>query len=153
MTIQQFVDEKLVRILDKYSIPGQEVGSSLKEAIFRSDNKELIIPVLGMQGMGKSTLINAILKEDIMPSEADETTCVPVEVKYGETELAEVYFISNTKKEIVHTKKELYEEAVKMRREYQREWRAKNKDKVAANNRRYWERKALARKAAEQEAN
>ena len=109
MTIQQFVDEKLVRILDKYSIPGQEVGSSLKEAIFRSDNKELIIPVLGMQGMGKSTLINAILKEDIMPSEADETTCVPVEVKYGETELAEVYFISNTKKEIVHTKKELYE--------------------------------------------
>ena len=28
----------------------------------------------------------------------------------------------------------------------------KNKDKVSANNRRYWERKALARKAAEQEA-
>ena len=108
MTIQQFVDEKLVQILDKYSIPGQEVGSSLKEAIFRSDNKELIIPVLGMQGMGKSTLINAILKEDIMPSEADETTCVPVEVKYGEKEQAEVYFTSNAKKEIVHTKKELY---------------------------------------------
>lgn len=108
MTIQQFVDEKLIQILDKYSIPGQEVGSSLKEAIFRSDNKELIIPVLGMQGMGKSTLINAILKEDIMPSEADETTCVPVEVKYGEKEQAEVYFTSNAKKEIVHTKKELY---------------------------------------------
>ena len=50
------------------------------------------------------------------------------------------------------SEKELYEEAVKMRREYQREWLAKNKDKVSANNRRYWERKALARKAAEQEA-
>lgn len=48
---------------------------------------------------------------------------------------------------------ELHEEAVKMRREYQREWRRKNKDKVSANNRRYWERKALARKAEEQEAN
>ncbi len=47
--------------------------------------------------------------------------------------------------------KELREEAARMRREYQREWRAKNKDKVAANNRRYWERKALARKVAERE--
>lgn len=109
MTLQQFVDDKLVEILDRYSVPGQEVGASLKEAVLRSDNKELIIPVLGMQGMGKSTLINAILKEDIMPSEADETTCVPVEVKYGETEQAEVYFSSDTSTKIVHTKNELYE--------------------------------------------
>lgn len=49
--------------------------------------------------------------------------------------------------------KELHEAAANARREYQREWRRKNKDKVAANNRRYWEKKALARKAAEQEAN
>lgn len=46
---------------------------------------------------------------------------------------------------------ELREAAVNARREYQREWRRKNKDKVAANNRRYWEKKALARKAAEKE--
>lgn len=32
--------------------------------------------------------------------------------------------------------------ATQLRREYQREWRRKNRDKVAANNRRYWERKA-----------
>lgn len=51
------------------------------------------------------------------------------------------------------SEKELREAAVNARREYQREWRRKNKDKVAANNRRYWEKKALARKAAEQEAN
>ena len=49
------------------------------------------------------------------------------------------------------SEKELREEAAKMRREYQREWRAKNKDKVAASNRRYWERKAFERKAAEKE--
>lgn len=30
----------------------------------------------------------------------------------------------------------------KYKREYMRKWRAANKDKVAANNRRYWERKA-----------
>lgn len=35
------------------------------------------------------------------------------------------------------------------RRRYAREWRAKNKDKVSANNHRYWVKKALARKAAE----
>lgn len=28
---------------------------------------------------------------------------------------------------------------------YMREWRAKNKDKVRANNKRYWEKKALKR--------
>lgn len=29
------------------------------------------------------------------------------------------------------------------RRKYQREWRAKNRDKVAATQRRYWENRAL----------
>lgn len=32
--------------------------------------------------------------------------------------------------------------AVKLRREYQREWRKKNKDKVAKYNREYWIKKA-----------
>ena len=32
------------------------------------------------------------------------------------------------------------------KRQYMREWRAKNKDKVAANNRRYWERRAAKAK-------
>lgn len=40
------------------------------------------------------------------------------------------------------TEKKLQEKALELRREYQREWRRKNKDKVRANNRRYWERKA-----------
>lgn len=35
------------------------------------------------------------------------------------------------------------EEKVKeLRREYMRKWRSQNKDKVAANNARYWARKA-----------
>lgn len=32
--------------------------------------------------------------------------------------------------------------AIQARREYQRQWRAKNPDKVRATNRRYWEKKA-----------
>ena len=45
--------------------------------------------------------------------------------------------------------KQLKEKALELRREYQREWRRKNKDKVRANNRRYWERKA--QKATQEE--
>lgn len=30
----------------------------------------------------------------------------------------------------------------KYKREYMRKWRAENKEKVAANNRKYWERRA-----------
>ena len=36
----------------------------------------------------------------------------------------------------------LEERAKEERREYFRQWRAKNKDKVRENNRRYWERRA-----------
>ena len=43
---------------------------------------------------------------------------------------------------------ELTAEARAAKREYMKQWRAKNKEKVAANNRRYWERKA--QKLAEQ---
>lgn len=32
--------------------------------------------------------------------------------------------------------------AVEIRRAYQREWRAKNKDKVKAYNQKFWERRA-----------
>lgn len=33
-------------------------------------------------------------------------------------------------------------EAVEARRAYYKEWRRKNREKVSANNRRYWEKKA-----------
>lgn len=43
------------------------------------------------------------------------------------------------------------EMAREAQRAYMKEWRRRNKDKVAANNRRYWERKA--QKMAEQTEN
>lgn len=46
----------------------------------------------------------------------------------------------------------LEERAAEERREYFRQWRAKNKDKVRENNRRYWERRAAKKAQAEQEA-
>ena len=46
----------------------------------------------------------------------------------------------------------LEERAAGERREYYRQWRAKNKDKVRESNRRYWERRAAKKSQAEQEA-
>lgn len=107
MKIEEFVNEQLVDILNKYSDEPNKVGSLLRQAINNSENKEMIVPVLGMQGLGKSTLINALLRENILPSEVDETTCVPVEVKYGEEEKAEVHFENKRDMVIVHTQAEL----------------------------------------------
>ena len=41
------------------------------------------------------------------------------------------------------TDEQIHELAKKIRREYQREWRKKNPDKVKEYNQRYWRRRAL----------
>ncbi len=66
------------------------------------NKKEIFIPVLGIQGAGKSSFLNSILmNENILPTDVDETTCVPVEVHYGEnTDEAEVHFIGKPKEKI-----------------------------------------------------
>lgn len=46
----------------------------------------------------------------------------------------------------------LEERAAEERWEYFRQWRAKNKDKVRENNRRYWEHRAAKKLQAGQEA-
>lgn len=107
MKIEEYVNDQLVDVLNKYSEEPNKVGTVLRQAINNSENKEMIVPVLGMQGLGKSTLINALLRENILPSEVDETTCVPVEVKYGEEEKAEVHFENKRDMDIVHTQAEL----------------------------------------------
>ena len=46
----------------------------------------------------------------------------------------------------------LEEMAREERLAYYRDWRAKNKDRVKENNRRYWERRVLARQRQQQES-
>lgn len=99
-------DNKFKSILNSYS-GDDKMAEKLSSIIEKINNKEIIIPVLGMQGMGKSTLINAMLKENILPNEADETTCVPVEVKYGENEEALVYFKNSDNVEKAFTTEDL----------------------------------------------
>lgn len=109
MKIEKLFDRKLADVLDKYSDTKESVGTNLLKSIENAKDAEMIMPVLGMQGMGKSTLINGLLEENILPNDADETTCVPVEVKYGEEECARVHFLGNKGQVVVHTRKELNE--------------------------------------------
>lgn len=109
MKLSKLFDQKLVDFLDRYSDTQESVGTNLLRIIKNMDNAEVIIPILGMQGMGKSTLINGLLKENILPNDADETTCVPVEVKFGTNECAKVHFFDKQDSIIVHTREELNE--------------------------------------------
>lgn len=74
--------------------------SDVTEDLFDSFKNSLtssryIIPVLGVQGSGKSSFLNALLLKDIiLPVDADETTCIPTEISYAENEqpIAEIYY-------------------------------------------------------------
>ena len=109
MTIDKQFDDRLLACLDRYSDIKEAVGTNLRKSIEKSKKSEIIIPVIGMQGTGKSTLINGLLGEKILPYGVDETTCVPVEVKYGTDECAKVHFFDKGNVIIVHTRKELNE--------------------------------------------
>ena len=98
---------ELLRLLEKYSPMGQNYAQLILEIEKKSSMSDMIVPILGTQGMGKSTMINAILGEDILPSEADETTCVPVEIRYGPEPKGIVRFLDDKPETPVNTKTEL----------------------------------------------
>lgn len=105
--IKNILTEELKDCLNRNSRPGVRLGDNLHQLLSAAKSDEKLLPVVGTQGMGKSTLINAILGEDIMPNAADETTCVPVEVAYGQEEYAEVYFRDSKRVKRIFTKNEL----------------------------------------------
>lgn len=100
---------ELLRLLEKYSPMGQNYAQLILEIEKKNSTPDMIVPILGTQGMGKSTMINAILGEDILPSEADETTCVPVEIRYGPEPKGIVRFLDDKPETPVNTKTELSE--------------------------------------------
>lgn len=81
-------DKRFNNLLEKYlnkESQGIDYKEYFKHFFENLNKKEIIVPVLGIQGAGKSSFLNSILMEDnILPTDVDETTCVPVEVRYGE---------------------------------------------------------------------
>lgn len=90
-------NSKFNELIEKYLnnvIDGIDTKEYFKHFTENLKNQEIIVPVLGIQGAGKSSFLNSILMDDnILPTDVDETTCVPVEVRYGtNTSKAEIYF-------------------------------------------------------------
>ena len=100
---------ELLCLLEQYSPTGQNYAHLILDIESKSNSSDMIVPFLGTQGMGKSTIINAVLGEDLLPSEADETTCVPVEVRFGSEPHGIVHFSGNKPEVIVRTKADLSE--------------------------------------------
>lgn len=101
-------DERFNKLLDKYlnsENQGIDYKEYFKHFIENLNKKEIIVPVLGIQGAGKSSFLNSILMEDnILPTDVDETTCVPVEVRYGENTSEAIIYYLNGNKENIHIK-------------------------------------------------
>ena len=99
-------DDRFNRLLEKYlnnENQGIDYKEYFKHFIENLNKKEIIVPVLGIQGAGKSSFLNSILMEDnILPTDVDETTCVPVEVRYGENTNEAIIYYLNGNKENIH---------------------------------------------------
>lgn len=100
-------DNDLLDLLKKHLPATLQEKISLDERFKMSvrsiQTPRYIIPVFGVQGSGKSSLLNALLFEDIiLPVDADETTCIPTEISYSDYELpqAQVVF-KNGQREII----------------------------------------------------
>ncbi|NRT79569.1 dynamin family protein [Clostridium beijerinckii] len=106
-------DERFYNLLEKYlnnDKQGIDYNRYFEHFIENLNKKEIMVPVLGIQGAGKSSFLNAILmEENVLPTDVDETTCVPVEVRYGEnTDEAVVYYLNGRKEHICIKELEKY---------------------------------------------
>jgi hypothetical protein len=92
---------ELTRIADTYIPYVEGDGIISYQSILDEKHKKissdiLKIPILGLQGAGKSSLINALLFDDIvLPVDGDEVTCIPTEVIYNENLVLSVSIIFN----------------------------------------------------------
>lgn len=97
MNVKEFYsDKKIQSALGKY-LNAADVDERFAKSVADLSSEECLIPVLGTQGAGKSSFLNAVLFGDILlPVDADETTCIPTAVRYGGNEDAEAFVVLST---------------------------------------------------------
>ena len=84
--------EAISRYLHIDGLPEQ-----FSKSVANLEADECLIPVLGTQGSGKSSFLDAVLFNDvILPVDADETTCIPTEVRYGDKRELEASVVFNS---------------------------------------------------------
>lgn len=102
--------EVLLSSVDTHTVLSRLLGTELsivseryKKFHSRLNKKRFVVSVAGVQGSGKSTMLNALTFDDsVLPIQADETTCVPVEIGYSETSSgkAQVRYTDGTTEQI-----------------------------------------------------
>ena len=79
-------DEALQILLGGYLEGGDDAGlmARYERYAFQLSSNRFVLPITGVQGSGKSTALNAIaFDRRVLPVDADETTCVPVEIAWS----------------------------------------------------------------------
>ena len=113
-----FYKKHLISWTKNYSSSSQENQESydlLQSHLEKIQVPECYISVLGIQGAGKSSLLNSLLfGEDILPVEVEETTCIPTMIRRvykGEKPGALVYY-RDERVEQIPLKREFLEKVV-----------------------------------------
>jgi len=88
-TLPELLNERDLHCLVERHLGGTGIDSGNFATLYTNlagklKAERFIVPVFGVQGSGKSTFLNALLFDrPVLPVEADETTCVPVEVVWA----------------------------------------------------------------------
>lgn len=107
-----YTNKQVFSLLSKFLAVdnSSELQARFAKALNDLNENQCRIPVLGVQGSGKSSFLNAVLFGDILlPVDADETTCIPTEIRYGDntTPKAKVVFSDGVCKDVPCTEKGL----------------------------------------------
>lgn len=77
-------DEKLTKKIEKIAKKEKCVGL-FNEIVQSNENKKIKVPLVGVFSSGKSSLINKIIRDDLLSVEVTEETFIPTEVHYNES--------------------------------------------------------------------
>lgn len=83
-----------------------------EELMNKTENDTFKVLVLGEFKRGKSTFINAMLGEEVLPAYSTPCTAVINEIKWDENKRAKLYFKENISKKIDESKKDYLDEKI-----------------------------------------